>query len=73
MENNLCAWVNKNYLIRYSFNSVPNKSYLISSFPYVSFVGETLANKHFTALKTFSGQRYTVRLRRGLKIDFVSK
>lgn len=64
--------INKNFLIRYQFDS-SNQTYLIGAGQYYLLVGQELAYKHFQRVLENGLQVYTFKLRRGLKINFISK
>ena len=69
----LLNWVNRNFLIRYASKDDPKQTKLIGALGYRGLVGFTLADKHFRRLKNSKSQVVTIKLRRGLRIDFVSK
>lgn len=64
--------INQHFLIRYKEDQA-KKTKLIGAYKYKFLVGEKLAEKHFK--KALYGGEYihTFKLRRGLKIEFVSK
>lgn len=49
------------------------KTYLKSAGKYNDLVGQELRDKHFKSVLSGQKQVYTYRLRRGLKINFISK
>ncbi|NQY30663.1 MAG: hypothetical protein HRT69_14490 [Flavobacteriaceae bacterium] len=64
--------VNRNFLIRYKYDS-ENKTKLIGAGKYYTLVGDVIENTHFTKVLDGTLDRYTFKLRRGIKIKFVSK
>ncbi len=64
--------INKNFVIRYQYDN-ENQSHLIGAGRYWSLVGVSLANSHFNKVLKGGQQQYTFKLRRGLKINFISK
>lgn len=68
----LVSAINKNFLIRYKF-SHQKTTHLIGAGQYKKLVGEELENKHFLRVLNSLKDRTTIKLRRGLRIDFISK
>ena len=64
--------INKNFLIRYYKKDCKN-SFLIGAGRYPFLVGDELANKHFNTVLTSLTDKCIFKLRRGLKIVFISK
>lgn len=65
--------INRNFVIRYSEDINPKKTYLIGAGKYANLVGEEIANKHFTKALNSGEHKIPFKLRRGLKIIFHSK
>ena len=65
--------INSNFIIRYKFNEDKRTS-LIGAGRYKFLVeSEEMANKHFLDALNSPLDKYTIKLRRGLKIEFVQK
>src|SRR5690606_14930538 len=65
--------INKNFLIRVE-DSLTKKTSIHSARTYVLLLGDSeLAHKHFNEVLRLGKDKQTINLRRGLKIDFVSK
>lgn len=65
--------INQNFLIRVE-DSLTKKNSLHSARTYVLLLGDSeLAHKHFNEVLRLGKDKHTIKLRRGLKIDFVSK
>lgn len=62
--------INKNFLIRITHDST---TFLKGAGQYHKIVGQELANKHFKKALNSKTDNTTIKLRRGLRIDFVSK
>lgn len=65
--------INKHFLITYHLTEKPNNTSLISAGQYRTLVGDELAYKHFKNAYDYKFGKYTVKLRRGLTINFISK
>ena len=64
--------INRNFLIRYKYDD-QEQTKLIGGGKYEILVGSEIANKHFDKVLNGGKDKYTFKLRRGLKIDFVGK
>lgn len=64
--------INRNFVIRWQ-NKEENKTHLIGAGQYHKLVGENLKNKHFNKVLSNGLDKYTFHLRKGLKINFLSK
>lgn len=64
--------INANFVIRYR-EAGDKRDKLIGGGKYHELVGDELANKHFERVLNGLGQSYTIKLRRGLIIQFSSK
>jgi len=71
--NSLISEINKNFLIRYKYSD-RNKTYLIGAGQLHKLLEDKkLTEKLFNEALQSQKDKYTKKLRRGLKIDFVSK
>ena len=66
------AYINKHFVIRVT-DTNHNTTTLVGAGKYSALVGEELKIKHFKTVSEGTAQRYTFKLRRGLKINFHSK
>lgn len=72
MKNITTTKVNRDFLIRYTTNDVKQSKFITAS-QYIALIGDVLAFKHFSQAFDKGLDKYTVKLRRGLKTDFYSK
>ena len=73
MEKDSIKQINKQFLIRVKVKNLKG-SYLVGAGQYGNLVGcNDMANKHFTKVWTSGQDRTTIKLRRGLKIDFIGR
>ena len=63
--------INKNFLIK--ITPTNGKDILVGAGQYHKHVGEELCLKHFQKVLAGGLDKYTFKLRRGLRIDFVGK
>lgn len=69
----MISQINKNFLIRYK-EDFAKKTSLIGAGKYHLLVeSKEMANNHFQKVLKSNKDKVTIKLRRGLKIDFVSK
>ena len=65
--------INREFLIRYIWDGL-DKSYLVSASQYSKLVGNPkMAQRHFKEALKSKTDKHTIKLRRGLKIDFVAR
>jgi len=72
LKSEMVSYINKNFLIRVTKKFLKG-SVLVGAGQYHKLVGYKLANKHFYACLKSDADIPTFKLRRGLKIEFVSK
>lgn len=63
--------INKNFLIRVTYPDFEVR--LVGAGQYHKYVGETICLKHFKRVLADGLDEYTFKMRRGLRIEFVSK
>lgn len=67
------TFINANYLIRISNRNTPNKTNLVSSRHLFELIGSITFLKLSERLEKSTGDKFTAKLRRGLKIEFVAR
>ena len=79
IKNNIMSYeelktvINRNFVIRYKYDT-SSKTYLIGAGNYYKLLEDKkLALKHFNKALNSAMDKTTIKLRRGLKIDFCSK
>lgn len=65
------AKINKDFIIRLTYTG--KKSKLVGAGQYGKHVGSELQQKHFKRVLTSLTDRTIIKLRRGLKIEFITK
>ena len=69
----MVTFINQNFVIRYQYNDDKRTSLIGAGKLWVLFDCKKLALRYFNEAIESQGQNYTIKLRRGLRIDFVGK
>lgn len=71
--NKLVTFINQNFVIRYQYNDDKKSSLIGAGRLWVVLDCKKLALRYFKEAINCQTQNYTIKLRRGLRIDFVGK
>jgi len=71
-DDKIRAEINRDWIIKYWYHGL-TKSHLIGAGQYHKVVGEKTAQEHFARVLEYTTDKYTFKIRKHLRIEFLQK